>query len=654
MTGRGERWRAKAARAAAVLVLCGAAALAASFPAFQSTSAGPTERWYVVRIGGQNVGYVHDTTSPLSDGANPGFATTSEMSFALNRLGARVELVLSTAAEESASGSLRKLSFDLKASMLTMRTEVTVGPGVLEIKSGSTGTPFVRTMPYAGELVGPEGTRRLTLEKLRKPGDRAEYQTFEPSLGKVVKAVRVLLGPDSLSLDGTALPALKVEETNDALPDKRTFWLGEDGEVLRDEEPSPFGLAEVVRSDRAKALAAAGGGELPSEFFEQTLLKTGLRLPRPRDIDYLKIRLVHRRPELGWPEIPGSYQKVVAKTSTTLDLEVRRTGPGRAAAFPVAVSDRNRADLEPNAYLQSDDPALRALAASLAGTETDAWRAALKLRRWVADHMTFDLGIAFAPSVEIFKNRRGTCVGYATILAALARAAGIPSRVVMGYAYTLGLFGGHAWTEVLIGDDWVPLDAALPSAGSADAARFHLAESTLADGAGALVEGAQRVMGYIDVQVLEYRVEGGRTIRVPSGARPYEVKGDTYLNPWLDLEVRAPAGFKFGRLDEVWPSTRLVEMLGPNGSRIELHEIPVAPWDKPDEAAWSALARLGVVGTRRTVELAGGSAYEVGGGSTAGLARAGAGEIWIVKAEGTAGLGALEKNVSRMIRLGRS
>ena len=44
--------------------------------------------------------------------------------------------------------------------------------------------------------------------------------------------------------------------------------------------------------------------------------------------------------------------------------------------------------------------------------------------------MTFDLGIALAPSSEILRDRRGTCVGYATLLAALARSVGIPSRVI--------------------------------------------------------------------------------------------------------------------------------------------------------------------------------------------------------------------------------
>jgi hypothetical protein len=48
------------------------------------------------------------------------------------------------------------------------------------------------------------------------------------------------------------------------------------------------------------------------------------------------------------------------------------------------------------------------------------------------------------------------------LTAALLRAAGIPSRVVLGFA-TLGrgVFVGHAWTEAFIGGQWIGVDAAL-------------------------------------------------------------------------------------------------------------------------------------------------------------------------------------------------
>jgi transglutaminase-like putative cysteine protease len=69
----------------------------------------------------------------------------------------------------------------------------------------------------------------------------------------------------------------------------------------------------------------------------------------------------------------------------------------------------------------------------------------------------------------LFNTKRGFCGHYASAFAALARAAGIPARVVTGYqGGTLNPYGGywilrqsdaHAWTEVWIeGRGWVRID----------------------------------------------------------------------------------------------------------------------------------------------------------------------------------------------------
>jgi hypothetical protein len=69
---------------------------------------------------------------------------------------------------------------------------------------------------------------------------------------------------------------------------------------------------------------------------------------------------------------------------------------------------------------------------------------------------------------SFLKRRSGYCVHYATTLAVLARALGVPSRVVMGYLPSSSTSGGnfvvtnqqlHAWTEAYVtGIGWIPLD----------------------------------------------------------------------------------------------------------------------------------------------------------------------------------------------------
>jgi transglutaminase-like putative cysteine protease len=268
----------------------------------------------------------------------------------------------------------------------------------------------------------------------------------------------------------------------------------------------------------------------------------------------------------------------------------------------MAVDAENRQFLEPNAYIQSDDAEIRRLAQELAGQEKDAFTAALAMERWVAEHMTFDLGIVFAPATEVFHSRRGTCVGYATILATLAQASGIPSRVAMGYVYAQGMFGGHAWAEILAGKEWIPLDAAIGNTGVADATHLTIIASSLAGGPGEMSLGAaQQIFGQVDISILEYET-GGKTTVVPADAKPFTAEGSRYANPWLGIALTKPTDFAFSKLDAIWPDPTVVGLTGPGGVKAGVEELPAYPWQDLEKAAVERLA--GVVPGGKSGKLA--------------------------------------------------
>ena len=130
---------------------------------------------------------------------------------------------------------------------------------------------------------------------------------------------------------------------------------------------------------------------------------------------------------------------------------------------------------------------------------------ARRLQDWVSQNLEFDLGIALASASEVVRNRRGTCVAYAVLLAALERAAGLPSRVVMGFAYANGIWGGHAWTEAYLDNRWIALDAALFSPGPADAARLRFGASAGDDQLIKILAAGAQLYGNVDCQVTHSR-----------------------------------------------------------------------------------------------------------------------------------------------------
>ena len=585
---------------AVVLLFIGAA-----LPAPTAAAAPVTDKWFVVTLGGTPVGYVRESSLP--DGPAGALVSESEMKMVINRLGNKVEIASVSRTEETPEGRLLSVSYEMRASVLSTKSTALVGSGQIEIRSEAGGKSYTRTIPFTGVLLGPEGVRRLSLEKIKAPGDRIDFQTFASETESVSPGSQTALAWESVDVDGRVIRTLKVEETLEAAGAKSQSWLDERRESVRQEMPTPFGTAQIVAATKEQALAASGGGSLSEEIFARSIIKTNVRLPRARTLDYLKLRITRRDPSGEWPDFAGPTQKAgPTTTAAAMEMELRRTVPPAGARRPVAGTDANREFLTANAYIQSDEPELRRTALETVGSETDLWKAALKLRRWVADHMHFDLGIAFAPSTELFKNRRGTCVGYATLLATLARAAGIPSRVDIGYAYVLGMFGGHAWAEVLAGDTWVPIDAALLGPDSADPARFFLGRSSLYGGGGSLTGGAtQQLLGQIDVRILAFDGPDGRTVEVPENAAAYKIESDSYLNPWLGIGLSKPEGWAFVKLDAVWPEATLVGMDGPEGAKAELQEAYLTPWLNPEEALRQALGRQVPGGKERGIRAGG-------------------------------------------------
>lgn len=588
--------------------------------------------WYVIKIAGQPAGYIHEETQPHDKGVR----TTSEMTVVLNRLGSRVEIRFISASEETTEGLLLRVSYEMKASNQSTKSEAVIGGGKVEIRNETGGKTYTSTLDYAGELHGPEAIRRLTATGLKNPGDKVTVQTYVAEASMVGKMTRTFVARESLRLGDEDVAALKVEEVLEGLPIKRTGWLDGQGNLLRQDEPGPFGMIEVWRAEESAALAAARGGELPEEVYKSSIVKTNVRLPRALPLDSLKLKLVHKRPELGWPDLQIAGQRVVSKTEKEVTLEIRRPKAPRGAVFPATKTAENKEYLEPNAFIQSDDAEIQRLAKELVGSEKDAFQAALRLERWVAENMKFDLGIVFAPATEIIRDRKGTCVGYATLLASLARAAGLPSRLVMGYVYALGMFGGHAWAEIRLGDSWVPLDAAIVNEGVADAGHLSLVVSSLAEGISEVALGAaQQVFGQVGIEILAFET-GGRAYRVSPGAQPFSIAGNRFENPWLGIRLQKPAGFRFVKTDAVWPDRTVVGLEGPAGERVFLEQHELYPWDEPEKTVWEKLERIVPGGKKARPRIHGEDApiLDSADGQRTAAAAVRALEVWIIRVEG--------------------
>lgn len=599
--------------------------------------------WFETRLGGAAVGYLHEHVEAGTDG---GHRTLIEMSVVLNRMGSRVELGTRARFIESGDGLLQSVEATTRSSEYAVVTSGVVADGVLTLTSKAGGRDYVSEIALEQPLLGPVGARELGRRRLRALGDRIVYPAFSAELAAVAQVTREVTGSQVLEVDGQAIETLIVTETTDLMPVPTRYWLDADGRARRITQESPFGLVETVAADPGVRERVAHGGELPEEAYGDAVARSNVRLPRPRDLDAVELRIDLKRPDAGLPDLDGLNQTVLERSHAHAVIRVRR-GP-EPDRFAGAAPDDDPF-LRANAYLQSDHPEVQAVARALHRPELDAYAQARVLQDWVHANMHFDAGIALLPASEAIRDRRGTCVAYAVVLSTLARALGIPSRVVMGHVYAANMWGGHAWSEVRIGDAWVELDAAIYRPGPADAARIAVIRTSLDQGLGSDYGRLARLYGNEQVAVRAFELAGAVTEVTPD-APAHRLEGRGYRNAWLGLAFRAPDGFAITEVDAMYPDPAIATLAAPDGRRIVIEQRSAGGDGTPAERLAAALRAAGHAGEPGAVRVAGRAGLASASGGAAAIAFENGSDLWLLHGTGE-GVDAPLRSLAGSLRL---
>ena len=120
----------------------------------------------------------------------------------------------------------------------------------------------------------------------------------------------------------------------------------------------------------------------------------------------------------------------------------------------------------------ANDPRIRATAREIAGNTNAAREQVRRLVAWMmANVRTSPAGVWTA--LDVLQQGEAECQGHAYLYTALARALGIPTRVVNGIAYSEEYKGFlyHTWTESYADGHWLAVD---PTFGTVPADATHV------------------------------------------------------------------------------------------------------------------------------------------------------------------------------------
>lgn len=422
--------------------------------------------WQRVMSGDTKVGMVEHTRR-----VEGGRVFTSErLTLELGKAGRRVTYHMTLDTESMADGALVRLVRDAVTREGHSRIEARVVGADLQVDLGAGKLRQSRTLPgVAAHLMTDEyarGWRRAVGGgALEEP---LKFRVFDPARADVVDI-------ELSRVPSAELPARiqRLVQSGKAL-NVRMQAVNADGDVV--EEALRFGALRLTLLGATEAQAHAPSQ--PLDHVVGQFQKSPYRFPA----NGLRGKIRYGFDNGGRaPRIPvGGGQRSWTDGQTTW---IQVCADCALDEAPLSDATRLRS-LNPTPWLNYEDAAITAPARRMARADDPA----LTMRRYVnfvRRHMSVERidMLGYGSALEALKSRRGDCTEYAVLLAAMGRAAGIPTRLVSGLVYARNfegqnyVFVPHVWVHAWTGAGWESFDAAL---GRFDST--HLAFATSDDG----------------------------------------------------------------------------------------------------------------------------------------------------------------------------
>lgn len=407
-----------------------------------SSSLASEDVWMEIRQKGIKIGYVHRQ----KENAPEGRKFFEDIFMRINTMGVVQPVTVKTSAHFNPDGGIRDFTFSIASRLFPFNVEGTVDGGKMVVRIGDERELKMIDIPenvyFSGDLTGSAALAGFAA------GEQRMFSLFDPaSLSS--RAVTVeCIGEESLSAMGKTVSAKKL--TFDFMGMRQVAWVSADGSVLREEGSLGMTLQRVSKEE---ALVGLDGTTAP-DLTEAAAIPVSATIDNPTTIKKLLLRLNDL--PAGHFMLDGGRQTfrkgILTIRSENLPGREGREEPGNLQSF-----------LEPTHFIQSDSPEIIKQAYEIVDKEDSGQRKAEKLVAWVYKNIAKKPVISVPDALQTLKNRTGDCNEHAVLLAALARAAGLPAQIETGLVYMRGRFFFHAWNVLYLDKPggWFTADAAL-------------------------------------------------------------------------------------------------------------------------------------------------------------------------------------------------
>lgn len=408
------------------------------------------EEWFGVYQSDRKVGRTRRVTTKTASG----WRFEDESSIGVAMMGAPQQIATTMVADTDDDYALRTFKFVLVSPATTFVASGESDGRRLDVHYGAGDSSERVSLPLDEPIQLPASMRPRIAAAKPAAGTRYTHSVFSPLTLRNDRVVTEVEGTETL--DGRETTRLAEEHQGM----KARVWIDAEGRAVREE--GTLGLM-LLAETRERALAGIDTAA-PFDLTSSTRVPLDGLIDGDRERATMTLRVSGE----AATRIPDDPPRQIVRDGVV--RVVRERLPTRVAddaALPARW-------VGPSPFIESDDPAVIARAQAIVGDGADPLVSAQRLVDWVHANMTAEPTVTVPSAREVLRTRRGDCNEHAVLLAALARAAGIPARVVAGVVHMDGGFYYHAWNELWLGR-WISADAAFGQM-PADATHVKLLE----------------------------------------------------------------------------------------------------------------------------------------------------------------------------------
>jgi transglutaminase/protease-like cytokinesis protein 3 len=226
-------------------------------------------------------------------------------------------------------------------------------------------------------------------------------------------------------------------------------WIDRNGEIVREE-----GMLGISMEKSSKQQATEGISTASADLTEMASLPSNINIPDPGTLKTISVKLGNADAKTFF--LDGDRQQFKDGV-LTVTREVLPETRVQTMKIPGDISEYLRA----TPFIQSEDAMIKAKAREISSYDDARRLRAMKIVTWVYNNIEKRPVLSVPNALETLINHVGDCNEHAVLVAALARASGIPAQIEAGLVYQRGKFYYHAWNVLYVGGKWVTADAVL-------------------------------------------------------------------------------------------------------------------------------------------------------------------------------------------------